>query len=84
MRGMTRPHDQVRRGQPGTRRKRMPDAGNQPPFARERDPMMLTRHQSPDRLGESERLILVARLAIANQPHAKRAFHLSTLPRTQP
>lgn len=67
---MARSHDQIRRRQPGTGCERLPDAGNQPPFARQRDPMMLTRHQSPDRLGQTERLILVARLAIANQPNA--------------
>lgn len=81
---MARPHDQIRRRQTGTGCERLPDAGHQPPFARQRHPVLLTRHQSPDRLGQAERLILVARLAIANQPNAERASHLPTMTRMPP
>jgi peptidoglycan DL-endopeptidase CwlO len=74
---VTRTHDEIRLWKTTARGHGTPHSPDQTAISRHIDALDFTRHTPCHRFGKSERLILVAGLAVANQPDRKRAGHFA-------
>ena len=71
---MPRRDDEIRRWKIGALHQRAANAAKNPTLTRNRNAVNLTWHTPLHRLGKAKRLVLMARLAVTDQPKSERAF----------